>query len=259
MRWSCASGRSRNLNLAKAQAEERFTAERSRYRLELEEVHADLIALQASAASMARRVAATIGSMNSAEDLTAAGGRPALSTAVTAAAVAESTGTVLPVTDGAAVGEADEAEDAAAALASEAGVERAEPNEAEETFESSPAVEVEIASLGSGDQPQSAETPPDSADAETATLEDHPGRAPATEPRGFLPERSSPSPGVLNQPRQPNQPATYQPSTSRRRQPPLPNRLPSPHLPSMLGLPHLLRLLKRLGRMMSVRSKDRGR
>ena len=157
------------LDLAKARAEERFNAERSRYRLELEAVHADLITLQATAASMARRVAATIGAMNSAEDLIAAGARPALSTAVTAAAVAGSTGTVLAVDDGAAVGEADEAEDAVAALATETAGVPAESNGAEEVLEAPLAVEVEVASLGAGDLPPPAERVPDSAEAETAT------------------------------------------------------------------------------------------
>ena len=57
------------LDLAKAQAEERFTVERSRYRLDLEAVHADLIALQATAAGWPVGSRATIGAMNSSEDL----------------------------------------------------------------------------------------------------------------------------------------------------------------------------------------------
>ncbi len=156
---------------------------------------------------MARRVAATIGAMNSAEDLIAAGARPALSTAVTAAAVAGSTGTVLAVDDGAAVGEADEAEDAVAALATETAGVPAESNGAEEDLEAPLAVEVEMASLGAGDLPPSAETVP---------VDSPPVEGPGDEAVGFQPERLNPSPDVLNQPRQPNQPSMHQPSPIKR-------------------------------------------
>ena len=173
------------LDIAKAQAEERFAAERSRYRLDLEEVHSDLIALQATAATMARRVAATIGAMNSSADLGAAGARPALTTAVTAAAVAGSTGTVLPVEDGAAVGEADEAEAAAAALATEPANIPAESNGSVDAIDVHPAIEVEMVALGTGDQPERAEAPQVVADAATATAERPPEEGSGAGAAGF--------------------------------------------------------------------------
>lgn len=173
------------LDLAKTQAEERFAAERSRYRLDLEAVHADLITLQATAATMARRVAATIGAMNSSEDLAAAGARPALTTAVTAAAVAGSTGTVLPVEDGAAVGEADEAEAAVDALATETTDVPAASNGTAEATDVPLAIEVETAALGTSDQADTAETPPVDAGAALAAAEDQPQEGSGDGAAGF--------------------------------------------------------------------------
>ncbi len=187
------------LDLAKSQAEERLAAERSRYRRELEAVHADLIALQGTAANMARRVAATIGAMNTSEDLAAAGARPALSTAVTAAAVAGSTETVLPVEEGAAVGEADEGEAAIAALATESAGVPAESNGVAETFDTPQAIEMERAALETGVRAEPVETPPDIAGTASASSagqsEEGPGAGAAGFPAGEIePESGHPEP-----------------------------------------------------------------
>jgi hypothetical protein len=195
------------LDLAKSQAEERFAAERGRYRLDLESVHADLLALQATAASMARRVAATIGAMNASEDLAAAGAHPGLAAAVTAVAVVGSTEAVLPVADGAAVGEADEAESAVEALAEEEAAPQTASAPEAEASGAPQAIEAEVAALGSGEQPQVAEPAPAVAEAEAAVADGHPEEVSGDGDAGFSvgavePESGQPEPAVDTAPDQ---------------------------------------------------------